>query len=146
MINIQEIPIKYKGVINEQIKVECEIWAVDNRYLRIFDFVVDTGATMSGISEDVAIQLGYDPSDPLYFDDMDTAGGIEEKMPVIEVSMINIHGIKIEKPQISCNKNFDIINIHGVLGLDFLTAYNLCINFDKNFIKICERKEAIPTP
>ena len=146
MTNIREIPIKYKSVINEHIKVECEIWAVNNSYSRIFDFVVDTGATMSGISQDVAIQLGYDPSDPLYFDDCDTAGGIEERLPIIEVSMINVHGIKLKNPKILCNIHFDKIDIHGVLGLDFLATYNLCIDFDNNFIRVYKRKEVIITP
>ena len=100
MTNTCKIPIKYKGIINEHIEIECEIWDANNSYNRIFDLVIDTGATMSGISQNVAMQLGYDPSDPLYFNDFNTAAGIVKELPVIEVSMINVHGIKLKKPKV----------------------------------------------
>ena len=145
LINSNRIPIKYRGG-NEYIKVECKIYSVDNSYSKIFDLVIDTGATISGISECVAIQLGYDPSDPYYIDDFDTAGGIEEKLPIIEVTKIDVHHLNLEKPKVLCNKYFDAINIHGVLGLDFLAHYNLKINFDENFMQTCERKIKVITP
>ena len=145
MINWNRIPIKYYGV-GEHIKVECKIYALDNSYFNIFDLVVDTGATRSGISECVARQLDYDLSAPCYFEDIETAGGIEKRIPVIEVSRIDIHHLNFGKPKVSCNKYFDEINIHGVLGLDFLSHYNLKINFDENFMQACERKLRVITP
>ena len=145
LINRNRIPIKYYGV-GEHIKVECKIYSVDSCYFRIFDFVIDTGATISGISESVAIQLGYDPSAPYSLEDFDTAAGIEEKLPIIELSRIDVHHLNLEKPKVLCNKNFDAINIHGVFGLDFLTHYNLYINFDENFMQINERKIKVITP
>ncbi len=146
LINTHQVPIKYKGFPYEHIKIECEIHSADNNYSKIFDLVMDTGATISGISEDVAIQLGYDPSDPQYLDDVDTAGGIEEKLPIIEIVMINVHGLKLKQPKVLCNKYFDDINIHGVIGLDFLTQYNLKIIFDNELMKTYKRKEIIITP
>ena len=101
---------------------------------------------MSGISESVAIQLGYDPSAPYSFEDFDTAAGIEEKLPIIEVSRIDVHHLNLEKPKVLCNKYFDAINIHGVLGLDFLTHYNLYINFDESFMQTNARKIKVITP
>ncbi len=145
LINSNRIPIKYRGG-NEYITVECKIYSVDNSYSKIYDLVIDTGATISGISEHVAIQLGYDPSDPYYTEDFDTAGGIEEKLPIIQLSRIDIHNLNVENPRILCNKFFDEINIHGVLGLDFLSHYNLKINFDENFMQVCERKIRVITP
>ena len=145
MTNEDKIPIKYRGR-NEYIKVECKIYSVDKSYSKIFDFVIDTGATMSGISESVAIQLGYDPSAPYSLEDFDTAAGIEEKLPIIELSRIDVHHLNLEKPKVLCNKYFDAINIHGVLGLDFLTHYNLYINFDENFMQTNARKIKVITP
>ena len=145
LTNRNRIPIKYRGG-NEYIKVECKIYSVDNSYSKIFDLVIDTGATISGISESVAIQLGYDPSDPYSIDDFDTAGGIEEKLPIIELSRIDVHHLNLENPKVLCNKFFDAIDIHGVLGLDFLSHYNLKINFDENFMQACERKIRVITP
>ena len=78
--------------------------------------------------------------------DFDTAGGIEEKLPIIELSRIDVHHLNLEKPKVLCNKFFDEINIHGVLGLDFLSHYNLKINFDENFMRVCERKLRVITP
>lgn len=145
MINSNRIPIKFRGR-NEHIKVECKIYSVDNSYSRIYDLVVDTGATISGISESVALQLGYDPSDPYYIDDFDTAAGIEEKLAIIELTRIDVHNLNFEQPKVLCNNYFDEIYIHGVLGLDFLSQYNIKINFDENYIQTCERKTKIITP
>ena len=146
MTNIKEIPIQYYNRINEHIKIQCEVSSVDRKYARSFNLILDTGATISGISEDVALQLGYDPSKPLRCTDIDTAGGIERDTPIIKVSMINIDGMKIECCEILCSEKFDGIYTHGVIGLDFLTQYNLCINFDKNSMRIYQRKEIIITP
>ena len=145
MVESNRIPIKYSGRYG-QITIECRIYSVDNRYSRIYDFVVDTEATISGISESVALQLGYDPSDPCYVDDFDTAGGIEEKIPMINIRRIEVHNHILENLIVSCNKHFDDIYIHGVLGLDFLSQYNLTINLDENFMQTCDRKMKIITP
>ena len=146
LTSIVEIPIQYYNRINEHIKLECDISSVNRNYTKGYLLVLDTGATISGISEDVALQLGYDPLDPLYFTDIDTAGGIEDRLPIIEVSMINIDGIKLEQCHVVCNKHFDEIDIHGVIGLDFLTQYNFCINFDEDFLELYNKKETILTP
>lgn len=146
LTSIIKIPIRYYSRINEHIKIECEISSVNRNYARGYYLVLDTGATISGISEDVALQLGYDPLNPLYFTDIDTAGGIEDGLPIIEVSMINIDGMKFEQCHVLCDKHFDKIDIHGVIGLDFITKYNLCINFDENFMELYNKKETILTP
>lgn len=146
MTSIVEIPIKYYARINEHIKIECEIYSSDGDYSKGYPMVLDTGATISGISEDVALQLGYDTKRPLYFTDTDTSGGIEKGLPVIEIGRISIESINIEKCKMICNKYFDEIDIHGVIGLDFLTEYNLCINFDKRYIGLYERNKKIITP
>ncbi len=145
MINSNRIPIKYRGG-HDHIEVECKIYSVDNSYSKIYDLIIDTGATISGISECVAIELGYDPSYPDSIVDFDTAGGIKEKLPIIELARIDVHHLNFEKPKVLCNKYFDEINIHGVLGLDFLSHYNLHINFDENFMQTDERKIRIITP
>lgn len=145
LTNEDKIPIKYRGR-NEYIKVACKIYSVDKGYSKIFDFVIDTGATISGISESVAIQLGYDPSVPYSLEDFDTAAGIEEKLPIIELSRIDVHHLNLENPKVLCNKYFDAINVNGVLGLDFLTHYNLYINFDENFMQTNERRIKVITP
>ena len=139
------IPIKYRGG-HEHIEVECKIYSVDNSYSKIYDLIIDTGATISGISECVAIELGYDPSDPYSIVDFDTAGGIEDKLPIIELARIDVHNLNLEKPKVLCNKYFDEINIHGLLGLDFLTQYNLKFDFDERYMETCERKIGIITP
>ncbi len=94
----------------------------------------------------MAIELGYDPSDPYSIVDFDTAGGIEDKLPIIELARIDVHNLNLEKPKVLCNKYFDEINIHGLLGLDFLTQYNLKFDFDERYMETCERKIGIITP
>ena len=85
-------------------------------------------------------------SSPQFPTDTDTSGGIEKGLPVIEIGRVSIESINIEKCKMICNKYFDEIDIHGVIGLDFLTEYNLCINFDKRYIGLYERNKKIITP
>lgn len=136
------IPIK---LIDGQIKVECEIYSVDNSYSKNFYLVVDTGATRSGISENIAIDLGYDPLQPDDFQEFNTAGGIET-LPLITLRNVYVYKVKIKEYSVVCNKHFDDQFIDGVLGLDFLSCYNLEIKFDDYLIRLSEKKKKFITP
>ena len=107
--------------------------------------MLDTGATISGISENIAVELGYDPSQLDHFEEFATAGGTQE-LPMITVSQIDIAGSKYKDFTLLCNRYFDDNYIDGVLGLDFLINYDILINFTNGYIQITERKDYIITP
>lgn len=107
--------------------------------------MLDTGATISGISENIAVELGYDPSQLDRFEEFATAGGTQ-KLPMVTVSQIDIAGSKYKDFTLLCNRYFDDNYIDGVLGLDFLINYDILINFTDGYIQITERENYIITP
>ena len=142
MISNNLIPIKFK---DKQIIIDCVIYGINNTNFRSIGLVLDTGATISGISENIAVELGYDPSQLDHFEEFATAGGTQE-LPMITVSQIDIAGSKYKDFTLLCNRYFDDNYIDGVLGLDFLINYDILINFTNGYIQITERKDYIITP
>lgn len=142
MISDNLIPIKFK---DKQIIIDCVIYGINNTNFRSISLVLDTGATISGISENIAVELGYDPSQLDHFEEFATAGGTQE-LPMITVSQIDIAGSKYKDFTLLCNKYFDDNYIDGVLGLDFLINYDILINFTDGYIQITKRKNYIITP
>lgn len=142
MISNNLIPIKFK---DKQIIIDCVIYGINNTNFRSISLVLDTGATISGISENIAVELGYDPSQLDHFEEFATAGGTQE-LPMITVSQIDIAGSKYKDFTLLCNRYFDDNYIDGVLGLDFLINYDILINFTDGYIQITERKDYIITP
>ena len=142
MISNNLIPIKFK---DKQIIIDCVIYGINNTNFRSISLVLDTGATISGISENIAVELGYDPSQLDHFEEFATAGGTQE-LPMITVSQIDIAGSKYKDFTLLCNRYFDDNYIDGVLGLDFLINYDILINFTNGYIQITERKDYIITP
>ena len=141
MLSNNPIPIKFR---NKKIIIGCIVYGIHNNSRNI-DLVIDTGATISGISEDIAVGLGYDPSQPYSTQEFETAGGISE-LPTIIVSKINISGSEFENLEVVCNNNFDENNVDGLLGLDVLMCFDICINFTNNFIQLTKREDRIITP
>ena len=136
------IPIKFK---DKQIIIDCVIYGINSTNFRSISLVLDTGATISGISENVAVELGYDPSQFDRFEEFATAGGTQ-KLPMVTVSQIDIAGSKYKDFTLLCNRYFDDNYIDGVLGLDFLINYDILINFTDGYIQITERENYIITP
>ena len=142
MISNNLIPIKFK---DKQIIIDCVIYDINNTNFRSISLVLDTGATISGISENIAVELGYDPSQLDHFEEFATAGGTQE-LPMITVSQIDIAGSRYKDFTLLCNRYFDENYIDGVLGLDFLINYDILINFTDGYIQITKRKDYIITP
>ena len=142
MISNNLIPIKFK---DKQIIIDCVIYGINNTNFRSISLVLDTGATISGISENIAVELGYDPSQLDHFEEFATAGGTQE-LPMITVSQIDIAGSRYKDFTLLCNRYFDENYIDGVLGLDFLINYDILINFTDGYIQITKRKDYIITP
>ena len=136
------IPIKFK---DKQIIIDCVIYGINSTNFRSISLVLDTGATISGISENIAVELGYDPSQLDRFEEFATAGGTQ-KLPMVTVSQIDIAGSKYKDFTLLCNRYFDDNYIDGVLGLDFLINYDILINFTDGYIQITERENYIITP
>lgn len=102
---------------------------------RFIKMLLDTGASYSMIPQEAAIAIGYNPSAPKERVEFITASGIEY------APIINIKGIKALGFE---NKNFDVVchnlppksSVEGLLGLDFLTQFNVLLNFLEHTLEI----------
>ncbi len=127
---------------NGQITIGCKIYGIYDTNYRDIKLVLDTGATISGISENLAIELGYDLLQSGITQDFDTAGGTQP-FSIITVKRIDFAGSQYRDHKILCNEHFDNMFIDGVIGLDILLNYNIDINFDGNFIEFYRRHKEI---
>ena len=127
---------------NGQITIACRIYGIYDSNYRDLKLVLDTGATISGISENLAIELGYDLRQHSGTQDFDTAGGTQP-LSIITVKRIDFAGSQYIDHKVVCNEHFDNMFIDGIIGLDILRNYNININFEKNFIEFYNKHKAI---
>lgn len=127
---------------NGQITIRCKIHGIPDSNYRDIKLVLDTGATISGISEKLAIELGYDLLQSGITQDFDTAGGTQP-LSIITIKRIDFAGSQYRNHKVLCNEHFDNMFIDGVIGLDILRNYNISINFDRNSIELYTRHKDI---
>lgn len=102
---------------------------------RFIKMLLDTGATFTTIPYEAAIAIGYDPSKSRERVEFITASGIEYE-PIINVKSIKALGFE--------NKNFDIVchnlppqsSVEGLLGLNFLTQFNVFLKFLEDTLEV----------
>ncbi len=70
---------------NGQITIRCKTHGIPDSNYRDVKLVLDTGATISGISENLAIELGYDLLQHSVPQDFDTAGGTQPLRNAISI-------------------------------------------------------------
>ena len=105
-----------------------------------FDFrdvlvALDTGASTTSIPIRTALDLGYDPYHPKYYREIITGTGIEN-IPVIEVKKITAIGQPVENIDVLCHDLPQELKVEGVLGLNFISKFNINISFDSGNIDI----------
>ena len=94
----------------------------------ILRFLLDTGSTISLLGWDAAMRLGYEPDD------------LSNRIQTITASSLEVsHRIVIEKIEalgqerlyhsMLCRPLPSILDIDGVLGLDFFQGHKLTIDF-----------------
>ncbi len=127
---------------NGQITIRCKIHGIPDSNYRDIKLILDTGATISGISKNLAIELGYDLLQSGITQDFETAGGTQP-LSIISVKQIDFAGSQYKNHKVLCNEHFDNMFIDGVIGLDILMNYNIDINFDGNFIEFYRRHKRI---
>ena len=96
-------------------------------------FILDTGATYTSISQDLAQELGYDLSKAPHIT-ITTANG-QVSIPKITLKELTMHGYKlhnVEATVISLPKN---VPFQGLLGLNFIRRQRVTIDIDsKNVV------------
>jgi predicted aspartyl protease len=89
---------------------------------------LDTGATSSMISWEIAELLGYDPATVVEQAQMTTVS-MEENAPQIIVDKIEVLEKERDNFRVLCHTLPPGADPDGILGLDFLRGYRLTLDF-----------------
>ena len=115
--------------------VVVEVTVKVNDKLMVFDFAVDTGATITLVSDDAMNRMGYTAKDAIGTTQTITAS---KRETVYEYKLHNFKAIGLMR------YNFKVISrplpfglgIDGLLGLNFFKNKELTINFKLSEIRI----------
>ncbi len=97
--------------------------------------ILDTGAIFTAISWDIAKDIGYDPAVAQNRVPIITANGVIE-VPKIKVKAIGFGGLQVEDVEVICHDIPEIAEIEGLLGLSFLTHFNVLLDFKNSILEI----------
>lgn len=102
---------------------------------RLVSFALDTGATLSSLSEAALLSVGYNLRTPKRFHRVETGVGAIT-LPEIEVQELLLLGqtranFSLVAQTFSFDAPFD-----GLLGLDFLRGHRLCLDFVRGEIEL----------
>lgn len=95
-------------------------------------FLIDTGATISIISFNMANKLGFTANQLKDLRWFQTAGGMI-KQPVVRLSTLTIANVKMNEMMVAVSKDTGN-EIDGLLGMNFLGRFNFEINYEKNLL------------
>ena len=123
---------------NNVIILDVTLFSATSSDFRNTRLVFDTGASITSISADSILGLGYDLLNPKYEQPGVTASGtITSK--VITLSKLSAIGEIVENIDVAIQefpKELTMWDIHGLLGLDFLKHFDVNICFSSGFIDI----------
>ena len=121
--------------ISDLIQLSMKVEGVDKSEFRDVSVALDTGASVTSIPTKTALDLGYDPYHPKYYKEIITGSKIES-IPVIEVKKIIAIGQPIENINVLCYDLPQELRVDGVLGLNFISNFNINISFSRGSIDI----------
>ncbi len=116
-----ELPISSHGrAINVDVRL--------NNISQSFHFILDTGASFTAISMDVAQRLGITVSADQPRIQISTANGLIQA-PMVTLNAVNLQGALVE--QVPAVVLDELNGFDGLLGLSFLNHFNIDINQDE---------------
>ena len=121
--------------ISDLILLSMKVEGVTKSDFRDVLVALDTGASATSIPTKTALDLGYDPYRPKYYKEIITGTQVEN-IPVIEVTKITAIGQPVENIDVLCYDLPQELRVAGVLGLDFISKFNINISFAKGIIDI----------
>ncbi|MEE9118887.1 MAG: retropepsin-like aspartic protease [Calditrichia bacterium] len=103
----------------------------------IVNMALDTGATFVMIPWDVAERLGYDPTTCEERIAITTASTVE-KVPIITLEEVNVLGHSLKNVKVVVHDLPPKSRVDGLLGLSYLTEFNLKLMFKKGYLELNE--------
>ena len=121
--------------ISDLILLSMKVEGVDKSNFRDVLVALDTGASTTSIPKRTALDLGYDPYHPKDYREIITGTKVEE-IPVIEVQEITAIGQTVENIEVLCHDLPQDLRVDGVLGLNFISKFNINISFARGIIDV----------
>ena len=121
--------------ISDLILLSMKVEGVDKSNFRDVWVALDTGASTTSIPIKTALDLGYDPYHPKYHKEVITGTQVEN-IPVIEAKKITAIGQPVEHIEVLCHDLPQDLRVDGVLGLNFISKFNINISFARGIIDI----------
>lgn len=121
--------------LSDLILLSMKVEGVHESDFRDVWVALDTGASTTSIPIRTALDLGYDPYQPKYHKEVITGTQVEN-IPVIEVKKITAIGQPVENIDVLCHDLPQELRVDGVLGLNFLSKFNINISFARGSIDI----------
>ena len=95
----------------------------------------DTGARVTMLSWKTLEFCGYEPYLIRKTVPVTTANGVVE-CPVIKVKEISLGKFKARNIDIVCHDIPELIRIEGLIGLNFIENFRVCIDYRKEYMEI----------
>lgn len=106
--------------------VRARVWGPLGQ--RVVRLALDTGATSTLIRPGILVSIGYDPALALDRRQMTSASGVEY-VPCLRVDKLEALGQQRSQFDMICHTLPPTATVDGLLGLDFLRAQGLTVDF-----------------
>ena len=113
------------------IVVDLLLEAANGKSSLLIPVVLDTGASLTIVANDIMAQLGYDPANPGLDRQRIIMGSGIEYAPRTSVRSATAIGQKVTNLEILCHDLPPESGVDGLLGLNFLRHFKLTIRFRK---------------
>ena len=113
----------------------CKAKLAKGRRSIFVKLAVDTGASLSLISVEAALAIGIDPMKSKRHIEITTASGIVF-VPVTPLPSLECFGARIKNVEVICHNLPAESPVEGLLGLNFLNAAKVVLNFSRGVIEI----------
>ena len=123
------------------IVVDLLLEATDTQSSLLIPVVLDTGASLTIVANDIMAQLGYDPANPALERQRIVMGSGIEYAPRTTVRSATAIGQKVTNLEILCHDLPPESGVDGLLGLNFLRHFKLTIRFRKGIIDLVKERQ-----
>lgn len=120
--------------------VDFLLESADSTSSLLIPVVLDTGASLTLVSIEVLVRLGYDPANPLLQRQRIITGSGIEYAPRISVHSATAIGQKVSNLEVLCHNLPPESGVDGLLGLNFLRHFKLTIRFRKGLIELIKER------
>lgn len=117
------------------IALSLEVSSINADSVQAFSVALDTGASITTIPSQVAIDLGYDLSNPKQEVNILASSGIFTAK-IITVRKLTAIGETVENIDVLCHDLPEDSIVEGLLGLNFLQYFDIKISFSTGTIEI----------